>query len=137
MSSIAKSCPVVTRDTVRGLEVLAFRHPLAGKQLVKGTIEPNESPEQAALRELAEESGIADVTKILDLGKSTRIADGQVWHFIHCKTPVLPDHWTFHTSDDGGHLFDFFWHRLNKEPDAGWHETFRHALNFIKIALQH
>lgn len=33
-----KACPVVLRHSTE-LEILAFRHPLAGLQLVKGTVE--------------------------------------------------------------------------------------------------
>ena len=36
--AVDKACPVVLRHTTE-LEVLAFRHPLAGLQLVKGTVE--------------------------------------------------------------------------------------------------
>jgi 8-oxo-dGTP pyrophosphatase MutT (NUDIX family) len=36
---------------------MAFRHPLAGCQLVKGSIE-NEEPSAAAVRELYEEAGV-------------------------------------------------------------------------------
>ena len=47
-----KIVPVVLRHQQQGLEILAFRHPLAGTQLVKGTIEQDEKHEQAAVRGL-------------------------------------------------------------------------------------
>ena len=50
-----KVCPVVFRRVDSVVEVLAFEHPVAGYQLVKGTVESGESIETAALRELAEE----------------------------------------------------------------------------------
>ncbi|MGK9264493.1 NUDIX domain-containing protein [Sinorhizobium meliloti] len=46
------------RATKHGLEVLAFRHPSAGNQFVKGTIQQGEQPRDAAKRELLEESGL-------------------------------------------------------------------------------
>ena len=57
-----KACPVVLR---RGqtLEILAFEHPLAGLQLVKGSVEPGEPTDVAAVRELFEEAGITATAK--------------------------------------------------------------------------
>jgi 8-oxo-dGTP pyrophosphatase MutT (NUDIX family) len=55
-----KACPVVLRRNQDRFEILAFRHPIAGCQLVKGSIEPEEDVGQAALRELCEESGVCD-----------------------------------------------------------------------------
>lgn len=61
---IDKVCPVVLRK--QNQELLLFQHPLAGIQLVKGTVETfDESYITAAKRELAEESGI---TKLSPLG---------------------------------------------------------------------
>ncbi|WP_374834663.1 NUDIX domain-containing protein [Paenochrobactrum pullorum] len=54
---IEKACPVVFRTSRHGLEVLAFIHPLAGKQFVKGTVEDAETARYAAEQELREESG--------------------------------------------------------------------------------
>ena len=54
---VHKVVPILLRRRER-LEILAFRHPQAGTQLVKGTLENGEKAEDATLRELAEESGI-------------------------------------------------------------------------------
>lgn len=130
----AKACPIVLRQ--RGeVEILAFRHPLAGRQLVKGTVEPNETPDAAALRELAEEAGIIGAHISGQLG-SDAIADGQTWHFPRVAVPELPDSWTFRCADDGGHEFAFFWHPLFSDADDDWHPTFRRALVFIQTALR-
>lgn len=57
-----KVCPVVTQDSDSGNQLLLFRHPLAGIQLVKGTLEVDDSSVRAAaLRKLAEEAGISQV----------------------------------------------------------------------------
>ena len=58
MSGPRKACPVVLLRTPGRIEILAFRHPIAGCQLVKGTIEAGETIQTAAERELLEESGI-------------------------------------------------------------------------------
>uniref|UniRef100_UPI00124C1F65 NUDIX domain-containing protein n=1 Tax=Acinetobacter ursingii TaxID=108980 RepID=UPI00124C1F65 len=55
---IKKVVPILIRRKAQTLEILAFRHPLAGIQLVKGSIEPNETYDYAAIRELFEESGL-------------------------------------------------------------------------------
>ncbi|MEM7711475.1 MAG: NUDIX domain-containing protein, partial [Pseudomonadota bacterium] len=94
------ACPVVRR----GPEVLAFRHPLAGLQLVKGGIEPGETPAGAALRELAEEAGVT--------GREARPmgdfrAGGLHWHLLSVRTGPLSDRWIHRCTDDGGHDFEF------------------------------
>jgi 8-oxo-dGTP pyrophosphatase MutT (NUDIX family) len=59
-----KACPVVVR-IIDGMEhLLVFNHPLAGYQRVKGTIELGERPSHAAVRELAEESGIRNALAV-------------------------------------------------------------------------
>lgn len=60
--TVDKACAVVLRD--RGvLEILAFEHPLAGLQLVKGSVEAGESTCATAVRELMEEAGIQATAK--------------------------------------------------------------------------
>jgi 8-oxo-dGTP pyrophosphatase MutT (NUDIX family) len=98
-----KVCPVVLRKTDHVVEILAFAHPLAGNQLVKGTIEPGESIQDAALRELSEESGIEALIN-RDLGVWSSDFDNQVWAFVECAPiRICPDSWTHHAPDDGGH----------------------------------
>jgi 8-oxo-dGTP pyrophosphatase MutT (NUDIX family) len=129
-----KVVPVVLRQ--RGeTEILGFVHPLAGRQVVKGTIEPGESPEAAALRELAEEAGITGVRATGSLGRSSDIVAGETWHFVRVAVPELPEHWVHHTADDGGRDFDFFWQSLQTPPDVEWHENFQRALTFIRDAV--
>ena len=132
---IAKACPVVLREAPEGTEILVFEHPLAGVQLVKGTVEPGETPQAAALRELAEEAGLADARILHVLGESADISEGQVWTFVRVDAGSLPNAWVFHTLDDGGHDFAFFWHRLDAEPDASWHPIFVAALAFIRTRV--
>jgi len=130
--TVHKACPVIVRD---GREILAFVHPLAGKQIVKGTIEVAEKPIAAAVRELAEESGIAESLSAKLIGKSDAITDGQVWHFVLVETEPLPETWSFFTEDDGGHNFQFFWQPLEYELDAEWHPVFVRAIACIQRLL--
>lgn len=135
MAGPRKACPVVLRRAANGrLEVLAFRHPLAGCQLVKGDIEAGETAEQAAERELEEESGVAG-RAIAYLGSVPMIDLQQEWHVVMCRTEpladTLADTWTHHTRDGGGLDFAFFWHALDQAADQTWHPIFRHALAFI------
>jgi len=74
-----KACPVVWHPCARGLGGLAFEHPLAGLQLVKSSIEPGETPQAAALRELEEESGIVHAFAVRHLGLRASGYEAQVW----------------------------------------------------------
>ncbi|MBF4560115.1 NUDIX domain-containing protein [Pseudomonas sp. p50] len=62
-----KACAVIL-SSEQHPRILLFHHPQAGVQLVKGSIERGETPNRAALRELAEESGISAATIEDDLG---------------------------------------------------------------------
>lgn len=131
-----KVCPVVLRQRGDHLDILAFEHPLAGCQLVKGTIEPREPVGVAALRELAEESGITTAVVTHDLGLWPSNHQGQLWAFVRCHVDGdLPDTWTHQAPDDGGHTFRFFWHPLDAaaHPDR-WHPLFIDAL--AQVALR-
>jgi 8-oxo-dGTP pyrophosphatase MutT (NUDIX family) len=131
-----KACAVVLRGEGKQTQVLAFQHPIAGFQLVKGTIEPGELAEDAALRELAEEAGISSAVIVRSLGVWQSDWEGQVWALIHCQpTRALPETWEHHAPDDGGHCFRFFWHSLwGAAPEVQWHVLFRGALRFIQNA---
>ena len=107
-----KSCPVVIRNNAQ-LQILAFLHPIAGRQLVKGTIESGESADEAAIRELAEEAGILDAKIVSHLGLWKSRYQEQVWSFHLCEVDQeMPDEWVHHASDDGGHDFTFFLYPL-------------------------
>ncbi|MCB9148522.1 MAG: NUDIX domain-containing protein [Caldilineaceae bacterium] len=135
----SKVCPVVLRPPAvpprpnGQTQILAFRHPLAGSQIVKGTLEPGEQPAAGALRELAEESGIDHAEVVRKLGERSFDNIGQQWHFFLCRpNKPLPASWSHYTTDGGGHIFQFFWHDLNREPDDSWHSDFKSALAFIR-----
>ncbi len=59
---IEKVTAFITRPTPRGTDLLLFGHPHAGVQIPAGTVEPDEAPEQAVVREAHEESGLDALT---------------------------------------------------------------------------
>ena len=126
-----KACPIVVRLNSGQPEVLAFAHPSAGKQFVKGTIESAENPNEAAIRELLEESGICCDKPLLSLGAHLIGKTRQRWHFFQYVSSGLPETWYHQTGDDFGHTFAFFWHPLTKPLDQGWHSIFHEAFAFF------
>jgi len=132
MSTIDKVCPVVFRDAAMQ-QILAFEHPQAGVQFVKGGVEPGETIRAAALRELEEESGIADSGILQDLGTWESGHRGHVWSLQLCAFPPrLPETWTHHCVEDGGHRLRFFWHDVNQPPGSNWRPHYRRALEAIR-----
>jgi 8-oxo-dGTP pyrophosphatase MutT (NUDIX family) len=132
MNQIDKVCPVVFRDSSMR-QILAFEHPHAGVQLVKGGIEPGESVRAAALRELAEESGISNADIAHDLGTWSSGHKDHVWSLQLCTyTPALPESWVHHCADDGGHDLRFFWHDVQQPPGDAWPTQYRRALETIR-----
>lgn len=128
-----KVCPVILRKKDQILEVLLFKHPTAGIQLVKGTIEKSERIFQAAIRELYEESGIVvEKQHCYDWG-SHQISN-QTWYFIFCDTSSqnLKDQWSYETLDDYGYRFEFFWQNINacNIPDLPF--KYAQALDLIR-----
>src|SRR5215472_2659948 len=125
-----KACPVLFQDSTAS-RIMVFRHPSAGIQLVKGTIERGERPSAAALRELREESGIADGVVCRDLGLWDSGFEGHIWSIHVCATDRgLPEYWNHRCPDDGGIELRFFWHDLDTDPLGEWHPVFRRALEF-------
>ncbi|MDO3383645.1 NUDIX domain-containing protein [Gilvimarinus algae] len=132
IDKVHKACPVVLRRRPH-LEIMVFRHPLAGIQLVKGGVEVGESVAAACERELLEESGlVAWATK--SLGTLPLGEPASVWEFYQMtlEADQLPERWSFDTEDGGGLRFDFFWHRLDQPESADWHSMFSAALAHIR-----
>ncbi|HIQ35732.1 MULTISPECIES: NUDIX domain-containing protein [Acinetobacter] len=128
-----KIVPIVLRRQKQQLDILVFKHPLAGIQLVKGTIERDEHHQNAAIRELFEESGLIAEPNPKFIGNFQIKFNQQNWYFYLCKVSAdLAETWTHHCQDGGGLDFEFFWFSLNQKPNADWHETFLEALGFIR-----
>ncbi|WP_435156937.1 NUDIX hydrolase [Haladaptatus sp. DFWS20] len=115
---VRKSCAYITR---RGRELLVFESPEHdGLQVPKGTIEPDEDPRTAVVREIAEESGLGEV------GTPTHLTT-DVWtrrksplkryirHFFHTTVREPRDHWTHIVTGNGdetGLEFEYSWIEL-------------------------
>nr|WP_153646165.1 NUDIX domain-containing protein [Vibrio parahaemolyticus] len=114
---------------------MLFEHPLADVQLVKGTLKPSDiSIESAALRELEEESGLSSVLSAHYLDCWESGFQNQLWHFVLCEIDQeLPNSWSFFTQDDGGHEFNFFWHKVGSKPDFKCHKVFFDAIRQVEI----
>lgn len=126
-----KACPIVVRLNSGQPEVLAFAHPSAGKQFVKGTIESDGDSDEAAIRELWEESGIRIVKPLFYIGVHQIGTTRQCWHFFQHVSSGLPETWYHHTANDFGHTFAFFWHPLREPLDQSWHSIFHEAFAFF------
>jgi 8-oxo-dGTP pyrophosphatase MutT (NUDIX family) len=59
---IEKVTAFVTRLNNSAFELLLFKHPNAGIQIPAGTVEENEELDSAVMREIAEETGLKNVT---------------------------------------------------------------------------
>lgn len=130
---IHKACAVALHPDGAPARIVAFEHPIAGHQLVKGTIEPGEPPLKAAARELWEETGVS-VRSGLMLGQSTEIAKGETWHFALLRpSPNVLTTWRHQTVDDHGHVFACYWQPL--EGPHPFRGDFDRAFGFIKAQL--
>jgi len=84
-----KACPVLARQSEKGLEILAFRHPFAGTQLIAESVEEDQNPENIAASALLKESGISPKGAPINLGTSNGIVQGESWQFILFQCPPL------------------------------------------------
>ena len=134
---VDKAVPIVLRERCGVTEILVFDHPLAGRQLVKGTVEAGEEIEAAAVRELAEESGIVDVARTIYLGTQNYAGIKQRWHFVLCelKSPVGED-WAHYTEDGGGLVFRFLWQPIDQPIDNPDGHVFEQARLFMCQAVR-
>lgn len=104
----------------RGQELLVFEHrdfPDAGVQVPAGTVDPVESLESAALREVEEESGLkfAGPEKFLGCFEWFRRETNEIHlrHVFHFQSAErLPETWSHTVSGgelDRGLVFNYFW----------------------------
>lgn len=110
----------VTRECSGRLQVLVFEHvgiPEAGVQVPGGGIEPGETPQEAALREAWEESGLKGlrVQRYIGAFRWWHAAQSRECerHVFHLVTPhPLPERWEHTVSagaEDKGLCFSYYW----------------------------
>jgi 8-oxo-dGTP pyrophosphatase MutT (NUDIX family) len=117
--------------------LLVFDHldaPDAGTQVPAGGIHPGEAPEAAAVRELVEESGIADAQLVRKLGEAWHRADAgyvpagleeQVHHAFHLRLsgPAAAEAWEWDECSGGDvvqHRFALRWVDLDRAAGLLW-----------------
>lgn len=146
MKVVHKAVAAVVRDYGRGSELLVFRHPFAGVQLPKGTVEPKEAYAAAALRELHEESGLHLTLEPQPIGvwhcsmaadaNKDRQLERHIWHIfaLEARHP-LSDHWS-HTAvgspAEEGLVFEFFWRPLGPDLHREVHPLFAPTVTKIQ-----
>lgn len=110
-------------------QLALFKHPYAGVQIPAGTVEFGESPEEAALREAYEETGLHDV-KIVTLLDSENI-------LLHDDTYVVYNKATIHARPDA-ESFDWasirrgIYVKKNREENEWLHVTYREMNDTLK-----
>jgi len=94
-TAIEKVTAFVTRPTAAGLGLLLLEHPFAGIQIPAGTVE-EETPEEAVLREVTEETGIDSAVIRRYLGREeTPLPEGQRIIAAPTKVYARPDATSF------------------------------------------
>lgn len=110
---------------LRGPELLVFDHVPAedsGVQLPAGGVEANETPQEAAVRELYEESGLrlTAPAHLRSYEWQRQLPDRftrQVCHaYVFTASADTPDAWTRHADE---HLFSFRWVPVS-QPQLDW-----------------
>jgi len=126
-----------------GHRLLVFRHadfPKAGIQVPAGTVQPDEHPDDAVLREVYEETGLSDFTEVYLLGEQIRdmrdFQRDEIHHryFYHLPFAGNPPTTWRHDETSGGIaepiVFEIFWANLpDKIPELiADHDKFLLAL---------
>src|SRR5690348_5273890 len=108
MTAIRKAYAYILRNRNGAREFLVFRHrdyPDAGVQVPKGTMLPDETPEDAVLREAREETGLGDFGSPRPLATDIQPQpDGTLHerHFFALAAPIgAADAWEHVVTGDG------------------------------------
>lgn len=117
---IDKAYVYATRERGGDRQLLVFEHRDrdAGVQVPKGTVDPEEPPRDAAVRELREETGVSDVDAVTPVETDRWFYEkrGRTFrrHFFHVETTGERDRWDHVVTgggEDGGMVFRCYWVR--------------------------
>jgi 8-oxo-dGTP diphosphatase len=129
MDQVRKVIAYVTLYNEAGRrELLVFEHrdyPDAGVQVPAGTVKPGELPEVAVIREVEEETGLADCRLLTKLGVydwfNPYTDQVNERHVFHLAAPAeTKDSWTWVETDGGrvpelkGYVFELRWVGLDE-----------------------
>jgi 8-oxo-dGTP pyrophosphatase MutT (NUDIX family) len=143
---ILKACACLVDAQGR---LLVFHHPGDGNmQLVKGTVEPGEAPEDAVRRELLEEAGIDYAGALHALGTLERhcpagiegnaTAHPQLWHLFlmraEAELPERFEHIAMGSPEEDGLVFSFSWLAAHEEP-RGFITPYQQAIARVRAFL--
>jgi ADP-ribose pyrophosphatase YjhB (NUDIX family) len=144
MDHITKVVAYITREGTAGdRELLVFEHrdfPEAGVQVPAGTVKDGENPEDAVMREVAEETGLENCRLVRKLAvydwpntETGRINERHVFHLA--APPDTAESWSWVETDGGrvseleGYVFQFRWVSLEGTVElAGNQGDYLHAL---------
>jgi len=138
MPLVRKAYAYITRRARGATEFLVFRHrddPEAGVQVPKGTMELDEHPLAAALREAMEETGLTRFVAVRALAVDLQAQPDDTLHerhFYHLVVDAVPDAWEHSVSgagEDVGLVFCYSWARSAEE--AGLWPGFGDYLHLI------
>lgn len=116
----------ITRERGGEMQLLVFEHadfPAAGVQVPKGTVEPGETIDSAARREVLEETGLTTLEGLKFIGQITQTAFGspEEWNFFALNVNgniAERDGWTHRVQgkgEDEGMLFQYYWVPLTRD----------------------
>jgi 8-oxo-dGTP pyrophosphatase MutT (NUDIX family) len=103
------------------VEILLFQHPSAGIQFPSGTVETGEDPQEAALREVFEETGLTQVNLDYYLGARIEAQPGCVYTLKTSRVFSRPD------------PASFDWATLNKGLQV---RLLRQQGNFMQVSYE-
>lgn len=85
---LGKVTAFIVRQRDAQQELLVFAHPTAGVQVPAGTVEEGEAFEDAALREVEEETGLKEVQLVKELARTSYSLQNNRYAFVHA-TPLF------------------------------------------------
>lgn len=135
-----KAYAYIIRSSNQGTKFLVFTqqgHPEAGVQIPGGTIDEGESPQSALIREIEEESGLANLTDFEEIGTieyfHPQKKELHFRHFFVVKAPRnVPESWSHTVTsgiNDSGLVFNYFWIKASETSTlAGEQGIFAHRI---------